>query len=281
MRRPVNDGYSEMISDGRTTESEDSPQVGPLSVNRTLEILKQLSLFPDGRTLAELTVALQQPKSSILNLLKSLDAGGYVVNTGRRYILGIQALNLAQSISNTISFPASLRPTLEQLALRSGETSVLAVIAGDAQVSFVEVQEGRNALRLHVLRGGSAPITSVVVGRVLLAFAPAARREEILRAVDAADVARYLGGRKQAEKMLQAIRAQGYEAASGGLFGGVMGVAAPVFGHGGGLRCAVAIGGPIERIQSRLDPIRDNVLEAARDMSRILGFDPTTQEAGA
>jgi DNA-binding IclR family transcriptional regulator len=225
-------------------------------------------------------VALQQPKSSILNLLKGLSAGGYVVNTGRRYQLGTEALNLAQSISNTISFPASLRPTLEQLALRSGETSVLAVIGDDAQATFVEVQEGRNALRLHVLRGGSAPITSVVVGRVLLAFAPAPRREEILKAADAADVARYLGGRKQAEKTLEVIRTRGHEAASGGLFAGVMGVAAPVFDHGGGLRCAVAIGGPIERIQSRLDPIRDDVLEAARDMSRILGFDPETQGSG-
>jgi DNA-binding IclR family transcriptional regulator len=270
-----------MINDNRTTDSEDSPQVGPLSVNRTLEILRQLSLFPAGRSLAELTTALQQPKSSILNLLKGLSAGGYVVNTGRRYLLGTEALNLAQSISNTISFPASLRPTLEQLTLRSGETSVLAVIAGDAQVSFVEVQEGRNALRLHVLRGGSAPITSVVVGRVLLAFAPASRREEILKAVAPTDLARYLGGRKQAEKTLQVIRTRGHEAASGGLFEGVMGVAAPVFDRGGDLRCAVAIGGPIERIQSRRDAILDNVLEAARDMSRILGFDPATQGSGA
>jgi DNA-binding IclR family transcriptional regulator len=209
----------------------------------------------------------------MLNLLKSLDATGYVVSKNGRYVLGSEAFSLALSIARMISFPSALVPTLERVAREAGETALIAALAEQrAHVSYLEVREGERALRLHARPGDLAPVNSVVVGHVILAFLPEPRRTELLDASEFTRVTRYSLNRPDLEAKLSAIRVQGYAIGIGGQYEDVMGVAAPVFDQTGAVRCALAVGGPIERLRAREAHVRDCVVDGAREMSRILGF---------
>jgi len=257
-----------------TEEPSRGGRDGPRSVFRTLEILRTLAAATNGRSLGELTSALNLPKSSMLNLLKSLDTTGYVVSQRGRYVLGPEAFSLALGIARKISFPSSLVPILERVAREAGETAILAALTEHgAYVSYLEVREGERALRLHARRGDLAPVNSVVVGQVILAFLPTPRRVQLLDASDFSKVTRYSLTRTQLEAKLTTIRDEGYAIGIGGQFDDVMGVAAPVFDQTGAVQCALAVGGSIERIRAREALLRDCVVNGAREMSRILGFD--------
>lgn len=140
-------------------------------------------------------------------------------------------------------------------------------------MSVLEVREGERALRLHARADETAPATAVVVGHAILAFMPEARRTELLDASAFKRVTRYSLSRPALEARLPAIREQGYAIGVGGQYEDVMGVAAPVFDQAGTVRFAVAVGGPIERVRAHEAHVRDCVLDGAREMSRILGFD--------
>src|SRR3546814_18247464 len=55
---------------------------------RTVQILHELALNPAGASLADLSVRLELPKTSLFRLLKTLEAGGYVAAHNAAYTLG-------------------------------------------------------------------------------------------------------------------------------------------------------------------------------------------------
>jgi DNA-binding IclR family transcriptional regulator len=250
----------------------DGRRTGPRSVSRTLDILQALTSSEGGRSLAELAAMLKLPKSSMLNLLKSLEETNYVVRKDNRYDLGSQAFALAMDISRRAIYPWVLAPLLEKVAKQAGETALIAALTEHgAYVSFLEVREGDRALRLHAKRGEVEPLNSVVVGQVILAFLPEARRKALLDAC-AFPKTPYSLSRAQLEARLRSIAKEGYAVGMGGRFEDTIGVAAPVFDQTGEVRCAVAVGGPIDRIKAQEAHVRDCVVSAAREMSKLLGY---------
>ena len=68
------------------------------------------------------------------------------------------------------------------------------------------------------------------------------------------------------------MRKQGVSSVDSGTVPGVLAVAAPIFGVDGQVVAAVSTGGPTSRVADHLSAVKAAVLDAAEDISRILGY---------
>ena len=108
---------------------------GPRSPLRVMQALEALAATPEGLSLARLAERLHTPKTSLLSLLRSLEAGCYVTQVGGQYQLGAKALWLGALIGARTppdsSISAKLHPLLRDMMEQCGETTLLGVMGDD------------------------------------------------------------------------------------------------------------------------------------------------------
>ncbi|HEV7914219.1 MAG TPA: IclR family transcriptional regulator, partial [Albitalea sp.] len=234
---------------------------GPRSLIRTLRILEQLAAVPQGMTLATLSVELQSPKSSLFGLLRPLCSYGYIVNTEGRYVLGPSAYRLGLSIMPTVSIARIATPIMRELAERSGETVLVAVLDRDAGTSvYIEKIESTQSIRYTVALGTTRPLYCSAAGRVLLAHADEEYIERYLRRAPYAPLTpQTLTRGAELRKLLPQVREQGLAITIGEVSSDVAGFASPIFDHQGRVIAALAMAAPVSRT-------RTNPLDFARLM---------------
>ncbi|MDB5445082.1 MAG: hypothetical protein JWQ97_399 [Phenylobacterium sp.] len=249
------------------------PRAGPRSVSRGLEVLRLISAAPLGLNLTEIATGLRLPKTSVLNVLRSLNAESYIASEGGKYVLGGSALSLAAAMSSTVSFPSSLLPRFRAFAEATGETVTLGTYSEDGRsVIYIEVIESRHGLRLSRSRGSASPIHATSVGQALLAFMPEPLVQSLLSQRKLTAPTKHTITRSELVEKLPQIRKTATAKNVSGLDEGIVGVGSPVFDATGTLRCAIATGGPIGRLRPRLKEITAIVRTTAEEMSRILGY---------
>src|SRR6266478_6319818 len=160
-----------------------SRDAGPRALGRALEVLEALARRRDGATLSALSQRLGSPKSSLLYLLRPMTRLGYLVrNADGRYRLGPAAFTLAMAALANRELPDLARPFLEDLAAKSGETALLATLAGDAPAAvYIDKVESQNAIRYTARIGERRPLYCSAIGKLLLAYLEPARRQEYLK----------------------------------------------------------------------------------------------------
>jgi DNA-binding IclR family transcriptional regulator len=144
-----------------------------------LAVLKELARHPDGAGLEELTRAIGSPKPTVHRALGALRRAGLADQDGRgRYVLGDELLRIAFAHHEARPEQARIRPVLQALARRFGETAHYAVLDGREVVYRAKVDPPSGAVRLTSTVGGRNPAHSTAVGKLLLAY-----RLDSLRAV--------------------------------------------------------------------------------------------------
>lgn len=237
---------------------------------RILDLIEWLSARHTPATLAEASHALELAKSSVLLLLRTLVARGYV----ERLIDGCYRLvrlpgepSPDAGVWGTILRIAE--PILREAVAEANESGFVAVLTADDHVRYLnkilpdlEIRYDRNIARLRVphqvasgivLLGGLSP---EMLEAYLARLDPAApqrsdRPKEILRAIEQA-------------------RADGYRINLKGMVDGAAGVSAPIVGQDGRILAAVNIAGPRDRLAANSDRAIAVTVEAARRVSRSL-----------
>jgi DNA-binding IclR family transcriptional regulator len=227
---------------------------GPRSLARLLGLFDVLAQSKDGMTLAELNHALQSPKSSLLNLLRPLVVDGYLSCANGRYRLGPSIFRLAANIMSVWNFSSTMRPYLDELAMRSEESVYLGVLDTVGNViTYVDAIESSKAVRFSVPVGATRPLYSTAAGRVLLAFGDSEWVEEYLRNTKIAASTPYtISSRKALRDELDKIRRTRISISMGETFPESGAIASPIFGGDRKLLAAIAIGAPVSRLQPRL-----------------------------
>lgn len=137
-----------------------------------MQILAELAKSSEGASLVWLSEQLRLPKTSLFSLLRSLEAGHFVVSDNGMHRLGAAAFGLASAILHHDGFAAQLRPTLQWLQHEAGETATLAVPAADwSHLTFADVVESGSPLRYTASVGSERSLYSTSIGLALLAFA--------------------------------------------------------------------------------------------------------------
>jgi DNA-binding IclR family transcriptional regulator len=240
-------------------------------LTRLLRLFDVLAKTADGLSLAELNTALKSPKSSLLNLLRPLVADGFLNYSDGHYALGPAIFRLASSIMSTWNFSQLIRPFVDELARRTGETVYLGVLDRESKaINYVDSIESMHAIRYSVPIGAARPLYCTAAGRLLLAFASPEFQEEYLRTTRFQPCTpRTLTSREALVVELQRIVTTRIATSVGELFPEAADIAAPIVDADGRVVAALAIGGPTERMQPRIAELKPILAEVALRASGI------------
>ena len=194
------------------------------AVDRALLILECFATADSPLTLAALSKQTGLYKSTILRLLNSLIRFGYVERDEHgHYRLASTVWRLVAQYRASFSLGDGIRAELARLAEETGETASFYVRRGDIRLCLYRSEPAR-AIRHSVAEGVELPIGFGASGKVLQAF----------------------NGNRDPE--WDAVRSKGYATSRGERNPDVAAIAAPVFDQNGVLRGAIAVSGPVTRL---------------------------------
>lgn len=244
---------------------------GPRSLTRILGVFGVLSEIPEGVSLTDLSMTLTSPKSSLLNLLRPLVADKFLVYEGGVYRLGPAIFRLSARVLANWNFPRLIRPFMEELAQRTGETVMLSVVNHDAEVAtYVELIPSPHPVRYEIPAGTSRPLYASSAGRLLLAFGEKAWRDSYLSSVSFKAQTAVSMNRVWLRREIDQIRKDGIAQAIDTYMVGLAAIAAPVFDAEGRCVAALTLAGPSQRFRDDIGALAEVVREVASRSSGVV-----------
>jgi DNA-binding IclR family transcriptional regulator len=244
---------------------------GPRSLTRLLGMFDVLAKSPDGMSLAELNVALESPKSSLLNLLRPLVAEGFLMHDAGRYRLGPSIFRLSAGVMAAWNFSKLLHPFLVDLSKSTNETAYIGVLDVEhKEITYVDVIESEQSVRYSMHIGLRRPLYCTAAGRVLLAHAPEAFVADYMKSVKLERrTPQTIVTKKALRDELDHILETGLSVSRGELLPDSAGVSSPIFGPNGNVIAAMAIGAPLERFDRERPQLEMHMLRVAQRASAL------------
>lgn len=246
------------------------------SALRTLQVLLAFGAAPHRFTLSELVAATKLEKSSVYRSLKTLEAAGFLAQTGggRFGLTGVvHLLSGAVTRERTASLVEIAAPVMDELAVVTGESVHLGALAGDRTV-VLDRRESPAKVRLaSVVLGQSVPLHAGAVPKAVLAHVSDDVRRRVLASLHALPVYASRTARDAAslERELEQVRHFGYALSDGDFDEAARGAGAPIFDSSGAVIGGISIGGPTFRVSDeRLIEFGVLVRDAAQRISDVL-----------
>jgi IclR family acetate operon transcriptional repressor len=241
------------------------------SAMRLVALFETLAKSEEGVTLAQLSATIGAPKSSVLGILRSMVALGYMEHGHDLYRLGPKSFRLAADILAIRRFPNLVRPIMQDLAGKCGETVFLVVLDHLAQrVTYTEVIESANPLRYTVPTGTTRPLYSSAGGLMLLAYQEPGWIDSYISATRLEPLTdRTVTNPRQLRERLATIRREGFGISLGETVPGAAGLAAPIFNADGSVTAGLLIGAPLDRFEQELPELKRLLREATTRVSGI------------
>lgn len=230
---------------------------------------------PRGRQLRDLALALKAPKSSLLPLLRTLTARGYLTHDENGvYRMGAKVVELGAGTLADMDLRVIARKPLAQLSERTGEAALLGAMAVDnLAVLYLDKVESKHHIRFSAGLGERRPLHSSAGGKVMLAFMSEEVRERIVAAIDLVPYTEEtIATRDELRAELARIRRDGYCLNIDQSVVGGCGIAAPIFDHLGDVAAACILGAPKARAMPILNQLIGEVAATASEISRLLGY---------
>ena len=226
---------------------------GPMDVKtagRTVDLFEVFAKARTPLTLSEIAAALNAPQSSCFNLLRSLEARGYLyaVGSNKRIYPTRKLFEIADAIAGYEPVIPRVAPALAALSKATQETVILGARQRDKAV-YLSVIEGPQTIRYISRAGELKPMHASAIGKALLMQLPIAEREKLVARLPLKGVTdRTI---VTAEALLADIaqaEERGYTQTCGENVADVMAVAVPT--RIDGVAYAVAVAGPIGRVEA-------------------------------
>lgn len=135
---------------------------------RAVQILEFLGSRCEPATITEVAGALGLAKSSVSNLITTLEAAGMVRRLSRGWSLGYKVLELGQSMLASTSLASEFARATRVLPTLSNETALLAVLDG-MEVVYLARHDGTQPIRLASDIGKRMPASVTALGKSMLA----------------------------------------------------------------------------------------------------------------
>jgi len=194
-----------------------------------LEVIRSFTHESPSMTLSEIANRAKLPAATARRCLLTLAELGYVMQSGRDFLLRPKVLELGAAYLDSMNIELLTRTYLEDLVSRTGDSAALTVLDG-TQIVYVARTSVRTLMRLEAHVGSRLPAYPTSMGRVLLAGQSAERlREYFGAATFEALTDRTVTDREELMKLIDECRRSGYAAVEDELAYGVVSVAVPVF----------------------------------------------------
>lgn len=252
------------------------------SATRALDLLELLAARPQAPTHGDLARDLAMPKSSLSELLATLEARGYVACDGDRYRLGPSLLALAGTLLRRMDVARIAQPFVASLMLRTGESAAIVVRQG-AEVVVVCKENCDQPILYSLQLGQRGPVSASAGGKAMLAFAPEAEREALLAAAPLPRVtAHSITDPDALRRDLAAVAAGGIAFSREEMVAGIIAMGLPVFDAAGRACAGLSVGVPTIRFDAaRAKRIEAALWETAADISAALGWRKQTRSSAA
>lgn len=245
------------------------------AIERTVLVLRALSADDGPRRLSDLSRALGVSKSTLSELLSTLEHYGLVERDDdtRAYRLGYALLDFGNAVLRGLDLRQIARPHLVRLRDAIGETAVLHVPA-DGGALIADRVESDHELKVTAPIGHRIPQFAGAVAKVFLAWLPDDEVNRLLsgRALPAF-TPRSITDPRRYRKELARVRARGYAVDSEEYLPGVRAVSSPVLDAHARPTATITVVG----YSARLTDVR---LQAAVAAVRLAAAD-VSQRAGA
>ena len=252
-------------------------------VEAVLAALDLLDCFQRKPNLAikDLITMTGQTRNRVMRLAGTLTYRGYLVFNPEQglYGLGPRLLVLGKVFESSQSLVTLARPILRRMVDETGE-SVSLYVREDLERVVIAREEGTQNLRFSVGEGQRMELYAGAGGKVLLAWAPKAILQRVLKKKHLRRLTEntITDPRALAEE-LETVRAQGYAISQAERDQEAIALAAPVFDDRGELAAALAIVGPEKRMARFAETGGTAFITAAgAELSGLLGWSGATTD---
>jgi len=243
------------------------------SVDRAIDVLELLARSGQPMSLAEIFRAVNTPKSTTLNIVRTLVRRRILEldPVSKKYKAGHLLLALAGHAGHSVDLASLSRPFLQQLAETTRESVFLGVIEQDELV-YVEAVNSVEPIRYVARVGTRRPLHGTSGGKLALALLGEAVWEDyIARTGLPGYTPTTITDAEELRAQLKRFRRLGYGVSYGETMTDVMGIAAPVSqGEGGALLGVLIVGAPLFRARRHFKSILKPLRQAAAALSKLL-----------
>jgi len=252
-------------------------------MGRWLEVLSAF-LRQDQWGVRELAQATELPRSAVHRILHEMRRLGLLsVTSDGQFTVGPVLARLAIVLSRRLDIVRLARPVLEETMRSTGETVILGLFdPTQRQVWAVDGVESAHPVRyIWDSVPGGRELHLGATGKGILAFLPAAEREEIIEALEP-EVLADPSGRARLDAQLRQARKAGWVISRGETYHGAVAVASPVRDATGTLVADIVISWPQSRSDARREiEMGGACFNAATRLSRALGYEGDIRGADA
>ncbi len=239
---------------------------------RVLESFDRNAL--DAMSLSEIARRIGVSRSSAFRLVHTLEKLGYLAREDetKSYRLGARVMSLGYAFLSSKDIAELARPELRRLRAQTRCSAHLGILDG-SDVLYIARYAAHEPVGSMIAVGARLPAHATTMGRILLAFKPAAYVDEHFAEPFARYTERTPATRAELDALLAGDRARGHAISHSNFESGIASIAAPVFDASGDVAAAINVSLPESAIDDRFDTtVRDAVCEVARTISQLAGY---------
>jgi DNA-binding IclR family transcriptional regulator len=247
-----------------------------LSIGKALQIIETMAGHSGPMRLQEVANAVSQPPSTTLRFLNTLMDYGYAGQdpANLHYFLTMKFCRIGTLISRQIKMREVVRPFLDVLTRKFGESTCLA-ISQDDYVVYIDVVDGPDHILQTLQRIGKiAPLHSTGVGKCLLLDYTEGQLSKLAGKGLSGLTKNTITTESALLAELSKVRRQGYGEDNEECEIGVRCVAAPIRDYSGKVIAAISTSGPTHRLNTeKLKLVRVELPATAAGISKRLGYE--------
>ncbi len=234
------------------------------TLGKAMAILDAVARSPSPLRFSDLLAATGEPRGTLHRRLRHmLDEGLVETGSDGRYRLGLRLLHLASLAWAGNDIRAIVRPHLERLREKVGETVHFGVLTG-TEIAYLDKVEALQNVRMHSSVGAVSPVYCTGIGKAALALLDDRILAELLPNISFRQFTHTTIS--DSDQLLEALRSVRQDGVAYDLEEHEPGICCIAIGISAGDRvCGVSITAPAYRAdRSRLDSWRDDLAETAR-----------------
>jgi len=194
-----------------------------------LEVILAFRREAPSLTLSEVAGFAKLSPATARRCLLTLTELGYVVQSGRNFLLRPKVLELGAAYLESMNIETLTKTYLEDLASQTGDSAALTVLDGN-EIVYVARASVRTLMRLEAHVGSRFPAYATSMGRVLLAGLGPERLKRYFDDTNFIALTEHTQtDRTKVMKLVEDCRRAGYSAVEDELAYGVVAVAVPIF----------------------------------------------------
>ncbi|MBQ7976000.1 MAG: IclR family transcriptional regulator [Clostridia bacterium] len=233
------------------SNNDNTPDWQVKSVTKAFNILSCFTPNETELSLADISAKLKMPKSTTLNLLRTLESFGYVMRSypSMNYRLGYSAMQLKYCTQMSMPVIRYALPFLEDLQIRTGKTIYLTSHI-NGKVLYLEVAHQNRRIFSYSINGKTLPMHCTGCGKAMLAFLPDAEIENIITEYNLPTFTpNTISDKNKLLSELEEIRNRGYAFDNEEESLGIRCIAAPIRNSQGYPTAALSISGAVNTMQ--------------------------------